>query len=154
MFDWTEGTAMLDETVRTQTLPNELALQLLLGNALEVVFLVRARSAVDDADRRILRLAADQLTLSVDEHGSVRLSAASPEALDMLAAAGTVLQAGDLSSLHIQLDGLAASLRSLADGAEPVDLKDLIAGLVALRSALLARTAIRPDEVKSIVDQD
>jgi hypothetical protein len=141
---------MLNETVRPQTLPNELALQLLLGNALEIVHLLDAGCEVEAADRDVLKRTADSLTLQVDSQGSVRLAATTPESLDLLVAASrSSLGATDLTALRTELDRLANGLRELAEDLPPeIDMPSMIDALSSLRDALVAQTALQPDEVR------
>lgn len=141
---------MLNETVRPQTLPNELALQMLLGNALEIVYLLDAGCQVEVADRDLLRRAASSLTVQTDSQGSVRLAAATLESLDLLvAAARSGLGVTDLSALRNELDRLATGLRKLADDRPAgVDTNSLIVALSSIRDALVAQTALQPDEVR------
>jgi hypothetical protein len=142
---------MLNETVRAQTFPHDLSLQLLLGHALEIVFLLDGNCAIDESDRSVLRRTADRLSLGPADGGMLQLSAFSTESIDVLAAAEAAFEALDLSALRDQLEKLASSLRHLADGEENrVDLDKVIEALTALRTVLLGRTSISPDEAREM----
>jgi hypothetical protein len=142
---------MLNETVRPQTLPSELALQLLLGNALEIVYLLNAGCEVEAADRDLLRRTARSLTLHVDLEGSVRLAAASSDSLELLvAAARSGFGATDLSALNSKLNWLADGLQKLADGTSfDTGVPSVIDALASLHDSLIERSFLQPDEVRA-----
>lgn len=146
---------MQEELVRPGALPPELTLQVLLGNALEVVFLLQAHVDIQDADLAALEQAASRLDLGPGP-GSVNAdpsrSVWSGDSLDVLSAARDALQAADMEGLTKRLEALAEALRDLAGRREPTtSLSAVIDDLTALREALRSRRTIEPDEVRGLL---
>lgn len=139
------------ETVRASALPSQLTLQLMLGNAIEVAYLIDANVAVQDEDRAVLRRAA----LALDAGGAApeQIHHAVPKmSLDLLAAAEVALNPADDQSLRLQLHRLAESLRALADGEAPeLSLQEVIEQLTAVRAVLSSTSVVRPDEIRGLL---
>lgn len=147
---------MQEELVRPGALPSELTLQVLLGNALEIVFLLQARVDIQEGDRTALDEVAARLDLGpetkVASADAAPRAAWSGDSLDVLTAARDALHAVDMDGLTTRLEKLAEALRDLAARREPATSMDsVIADLTALREALRSRRAIEPDEVRGLI---
>lgn len=144
---------MQEELVRPGALPPELTLQVMLGNALEVVFLLDARLDLVEADRSALEQAAARLRLGdLPDGGGAPRAVWSGDSLDMLAAARDALHAPDMAGLTRRLDDLAEALRDLAATRDPkMPLDQVMRDLTALREALRSRRTIEPDEVRGLL---
>jgi len=141
------------EVVRPGTLPSELTLQLILGNAIEVVFLLQADVPLAEADRQALLTAATTLSPGQTENDrATRSHALPPDALDILSAARDALAAEDMTALRDQLSDLANALRQLAEKNQTdMPTSAIVDQLTALRNALASRTAMEPDEVRGLL---
>lgn len=145
---------MLHEIVRPGTFSRGLTMQLLVGNAVEILLLMQAGAVVDQADLDALRRTADQLTAGGGIDEPVVSSAVSDDSIEMVTAARAALEPSTMDALKNQLRSLAKALRLVADQgnlcnlALPVD--DLIEQLSAIRQVLSARTAVAPDEVRGL----
>jgi hypothetical protein len=150
---------MHGEIVRPDGLSSELLLQLLLGNAIETVLLIKARALeqVQPADREALRRVANWLSQgAVDaDSGASSSTAVAGDPLTTLSAARDALRPDDMASLLQQLNSLATALRELADEHDPsMSLVDIVEQLTSLWNVLAARTATEPDEVHSLFPAD
>jgi hypothetical protein len=139
------------ETVRASALPSQLTLQLMLGNAIEIAYLIDANVMVQEEDLAILRRTASALDAGGVAPEQVN-HAVQRASLDLFAAAEVALTPSDQESLRVQLHRLAESLRALADGQEPeLGLHEVIEKLTALREVLSSTSVVRPDEIRGLL---
>lgn len=146
---------MVHEVVRPGTLSRALTMQVLLGNAVEVLRLLEAGVVVDPHEVEALRRAAESFKANGSSGIASTSSAISDASVEMVAAVRTALDSESTQGLETSLHSLVEALILVADTGGiaqvkiPVD--ELIQQLTAIRRALAARTAIATDEAQGLL---
>jgi len=140
------------EIARSSPLPRELELQLLVGNCIETLLLLRSSGAnVDSVSAEVLVETAERFREGAQELSGVsRTLAQSASGLGVVTA--TLRALGSGIPVRQRLVDMAAALEAVAKvgGSSEVDLEELNDQLSRLHSALAAAGAARPDEVRGL----
>lgn len=146
---------MFHEVVRPGTLSQALTLQLLIGNAVEVLRLLQAGVTIDPREFEALRGAANSLRSGGASEASLTSSALSDSSAEMVAAARTALAPDTMHTLRDGLKVLAGALSHVADTRAldglALPAEDLVKQLSDIRAALAARATVSTDETRTLL---